>query len=137
VKTLAGLLLTALLALSAGCAQKDWIDRTLVTIDVTGTWQSPAALWELNLMQEGQKVTGAIRHGPLESSIGSYSGPLEGTVAGDVFRFSGKAGDITGEMQVSGDEMSGTLTVNLTANARRVYTLQRVGSPSRPASPPR
>jgi hypothetical protein len=38
MRTLAGLLLTTLLTLNAGCAQKDWIDRTLVTVDVTGNW---------------------------------------------------------------------------------------------------
>jgi hypothetical protein len=133
MKTLAGLLLSTMLAMNAGCARTDWIDRTLVTVDVMGTWQSTTALWELNLVQEGQKVTGDIRHGGLESSVGAYSGPIEGTVAGDVLSFRGKAGGITSEMKVSGDEMFGTLTVN----ARRVVTLQRVGSPSRPASPPR
>ena len=26
------------LVLASGCAQQDWIDRTLVTVDVTGSW---------------------------------------------------------------------------------------------------
>jgi len=26
------------LVFASGCAQKDWIDRTLVTVDVTGVW---------------------------------------------------------------------------------------------------
>ena len=26
------------LVFGSGCAQTDWIDRTLVTVDVTGTW---------------------------------------------------------------------------------------------------
>jgi hypothetical protein len=38
MKTLAGLLLATLLTMTAGCEQKDWIDRTLITVDVTGTW---------------------------------------------------------------------------------------------------
>ena len=35
----ARLALALLLTTSLGCAEKDWIDRTLVTADVTGTWQ--------------------------------------------------------------------------------------------------
>ena len=27
------------LVLASGCAQQDWIDRTLVTVDVTGIWE--------------------------------------------------------------------------------------------------
>jgi hypothetical protein len=38
MKTIAGLFLATFLTMSVGCAQKDWIDRTLVTVDVTGTW---------------------------------------------------------------------------------------------------
>src|SRR5215468_11215122 len=30
------------LVFASGCAQKDWIDRTLVTVDVTGTWYGMA-----------------------------------------------------------------------------------------------
>jgi hypothetical protein len=39
MKTIAALLLTTLVTMSAGCAKTDWIDRTLVTVDVTGTWE--------------------------------------------------------------------------------------------------
>ena len=31
------------LMLASGCAQKDWIDRTLVTVDVTGVWEGTQA----------------------------------------------------------------------------------------------
>jgi len=67
--------------LTSGCAQKDWIDRTLVTVDVTGVWEGrlimPEASWSgdfvcdrpiateaspsgnvaLVLQQQGAKVT--------------------------------------------------------------------------------
>jgi hypothetical protein len=38
ISTTAWLLLAASMILASGCADKDWIDRTLVTVDVTGTW---------------------------------------------------------------------------------------------------
>jgi hypothetical protein len=38
MRTIAGLLLAATLAFGSGCARSDWIDRTLVTVDVTGVW---------------------------------------------------------------------------------------------------
>jgi hypothetical protein len=31
------MLIGATLAVGSGCARSDWIDRTLVTVDVTGT----------------------------------------------------------------------------------------------------
>jgi hypothetical protein len=132
MKTISGLLMAALLTMSAGCARTDWIDRTLVTMDVTGIWQSTSG-WELNLVQEGQKVKGSIRRGPLAPSVGPISGLVDGTVAGDAFSFRQTDGLVRGEMTVSGDEMSGVLTFNSTSP----ITLRRVNSPSSPASPPR
>jgi hypothetical protein len=38
MKAIVGVLIAATLAVGSGCARKDWIDRTLVTEDVTGTW---------------------------------------------------------------------------------------------------
>ena len=52
MKTIARLLSTALLALTPGCAQTDWIDRTLVTVDVTGVRTGRAYI--------AQAVTGLI-----------------------------------------------------------------------------
>jgi hypothetical protein len=37
MKTIVGMLIGATLAVGSGCARSDWIDRTLVTVDVTGT----------------------------------------------------------------------------------------------------
>jgi len=39
MRTIAGLLLTTVLTMSTGCAKQDWIDRTLVRVGVTGTWE--------------------------------------------------------------------------------------------------
>ena len=39
MKVIAGaLIIVAALAFGSGCARTDWIERTLVTVDVTGTW---------------------------------------------------------------------------------------------------
>jgi hypothetical protein len=38
MKTIVGILIAATLLFGSGCAKTDWIDRTLVTEDVTGTW---------------------------------------------------------------------------------------------------
>ena len=108
------LLLVAMSLLGSACAKSDWIDRTLVTVDVTGMWvgtfgRSGVAMGtggpiEMSLKQDGAKVTGLAR------TPGTGLGPswgVEGTVTGDVFGFSSPGG-ARGELQVSGDEMSGT-----------------------------
>ena len=111
------------------CAQQDWIDRTLVTVDVTGTWQgspggpgpnNPGALF-LNLRQEGATVEGFIKQGA-SGAAASLDGPISGTVAGDVFRFKSTRGIAEGELTVNGDEMSGTVSIFGT----RPLTLRRV-----------
>ena len=43
VRTFARMLLVLAIARTIGCAQKDWIDRTLVTVDVTGVWEGTQA----------------------------------------------------------------------------------------------
>ena len=106
-------MLLAVLALGSGCAKPDWIQQTLVTVDVTGTWQSVGGgLIRLELKQQGSRVTGSIEWQGGKSGGGNAEGPIEGTVAGDVFRFtqvSGIQGSVDGEMTVSGDEMSGVV----------------------------
>jgi len=39
MKTAVGLVLLVTLGGAFGCARSDWIDRTLVTVDVTRTWE--------------------------------------------------------------------------------------------------
>src|SRR5215471_14875753 len=121
------------LMLFSGCAQQDWIDRTLVTVDVTGTWQgspggpgpnNPGALF-LNLKQEGATVQGFIKQGA-SGAAASLDGPISGTVAGDVFRFKSTRGIAEGELTVSGDEMSGIVSTF----GSRPLTLRRVEASS-------
>jgi hypothetical protein len=110
------LIITALV-LGSGCAQKDWIDRTLVTVDVTGKWYgqlqaigSRAILFDLE--QQGSTVKGALQLGPGGNQpIESGLALVAGTVAGDVFRFRETRGSIEGELSVGGDEMAGRMSV--------------------------
>jgi hypothetical protein len=140
MKAIVALLVVVAVAVGPGCAKQDWIDRTLVTVDVTGTWrgspggpgtQNPGALF-LELRQEGSTVQGFIRQGA-SGAASSLDGPISGTVAGDVFRFSSTRGIAEGELTVNGDEMSGTVSIGGT----RQLTLRRVDPSSPPASPPR
>jgi hypothetical protein len=138
MKTIAGVLLAAALAFGAGCMQADWIDRTLVTEDGTGSWYGTCdaagtkpELW-LELRQQGPNVTGTYR----TSGLGNYrsqvvaAGQIEGSVAGDVFAFKDPRGTIKGEMTVDGDEMKGQLT----AVRASFIILRRSDSAPRPSS---
>ena len=102
------LVLMVTFAMGSGCAKPpDWIEQTLVTVDVTGTWRGPGAL-ELKLEQHGSKVTGTIF-----VPVTTTTGTIEGSVSGDVFRFrqtSGTYGPWQGQLTVNGDEMSGLIT---------------------------
>ena len=132
------LLATGLVLGGFGCAKTDWIDRTLVTVDVTGTWYGTQAsttgamsgnveIW-LELEQEGSRVKGSLRQRPDQSF--NLSGPIEGTVSGDVFRYRLVRGSSDIELTVSGDEMNGQ------TSGRRL-SLRRIDSSSPPGSPPR
>jgi hypothetical protein len=130
--------IAAALAFGSGCAQKDWIDRTLVTVDVTGTWygrfgEAVSREMVLELKQEGSTVKGSLRQITMTSQGGDMSGPIEGTVAGDVFRFSSARGRLEGELTVSGDEMNGRVSITSSVP----ISLRRVDASPRPASPPR
>ena len=107
------------LVLASGCAQKDWIDRTLVTVDVTGVWEGEIESGpvgrrplKLTLEQRGSKVTGQM------TTVGSpffgpLDGPLDGAVTGDTFRFQDTRGRLKAELQVNADEMTGPMTWQL------------------------
>src|SRR5215510_6580334 len=108
------------LVLGSGCTKQDWIDRTLVTVDVTGTWHGTPGgppvgnpnEFSLNLKQEGATVQGFLQQrAGTPSPPGPIGGPISGTVTGDVFRFQSTRGTITGELTVNGDEMSGMVLV--------------------------
>ena len=141
MKAIVGLLVVVALVFGSGCAKQDWIDRTLVTVDVTGTWygygtssattsggmSGNVEIW-LELEQEGSRVKGSYRQKPDQSS--NVSGPIEGTVSGDVFRYRLVRGSSDIELTVSGDEMNGQ-------TSDRRFSLRRVNSSSPTGSQPR
>ena len=131
MKTIAGALIAVALVFGSGCARTDWIDRTLVTVDVTGVWQTddaPRNTLSLELKQEGPKVTGYMRtrllgtpwSGPSSSLA---EGPIEGSVNGDALSFRQMNGPIVGQMTVSGEEMTGRMFLQ---NAERAFSLRRI-----------
>jgi len=118
------------LVLGSGCAKQDWIDRTLVTVDVTGVWsgslrgsQAPRDV-RLELKQEGSKVTGTMRLLPAFTPDETLS-PIEGNVAGDLFTFHDPRGALSGELTVGEDEMTGRAEG---LYGQRGITLRREGS---------
>jgi len=143
MKSLAGLLMAAALAFGSGCARSDWIERTLVTVDVMGVWQGSMNSWDgqpaineevrFELKQQGPNVTGYFR-GRRAVGFSRQSGPIEGSVNGDMFRFNETSGSITGELTVSGEEMKGQITASgrpLAIFVRRVDSSPPPGSPTR------
>ena len=141
MKTIAGVLILAALICGSGCARTDWIERTLVTVDVTGTWYGSVGgrtsrfLFELE--QQGTTVKGAMHliGGGHYLGYEVSSRPVDGTVAGDVFRFRQRYGDAAGDLTVNGDEMNGQ--VSLGGGVLRPISLRRVDPSSPPGSPPR
>ena len=129
------MLVAALLACASSCAKADWIQQTLVTVDVTGTWvgavESVGGIsFRLELEQHGPKVKGVWRRvgaGVAGWSASVLSAPIEGTVGGDVFHFEQVNGPLTGEVTVAGDEMAGyiTTTGRFKVSLRRISTSPR------------
>ena len=125
---------------ATGCAQKDWIDRTLVTVDVTGTWEGTHnginMTVQLQLEQQGAAVKGFLRitGGSSVNVAGVRDGPIEGTVAGDVFRFRQTSGRAEGELTVvSEDEMDGPATISFNSYP---IVFRRVAPASQESSQP-
>jgi hypothetical protein len=117
-----------------GCASPDWIERTLVTVDVTGTWEGSAArsnsgTFQLSLEQQGSQVKGFIRSTSLCSGGLIIAGQLEGVLAGDRFSFKQTNAFVAGELTVNGDEMTGGASGGC---GRFQLTLRRVNASSRP-----
>jgi hypothetical protein len=98
-----------LLLSAAGCARQDWIESTLVTADVAGTWSGLVTRppeqhrIELVLDQRGSRVTGTI-------TFRGSAFAIDGSVSGDVFRFSRANRSLIGELTVGIDDMTGWLT---------------------------
>jgi hypothetical protein len=148
MKALIRLLIATTFVVGSGCAKQDWIDRTLVTVDVRGTWYGRAAITGtgtappdllFELEQQGSTVKGFLRLPAGGSSLATagYSrlnpGPLEGTVAGDVFRFRQRDGNLEGELTINGDMMSGRMSLG----GSYPISFQRVDPSSPPVAPPR
>jgi len=141
MKTVGVILMAAVLATGSGCARPDWIERTLVTVDVTGVWSGVMARGgptsfdiTIDLKQEGPKVTGFLKWTGFSYS-GFYEdlpGPVEGTVSGDRFEFKRINGSFSGAMTVAGDEMTGQGQMSVGLGS---IFLRRVDSSPRPSSP--
>jgi hypothetical protein len=149
MKALIGLLIAMTLVLGSGCAKQDWIDRTLVTENVSGVWTGSMVSLDgqpmvsldvrLDLRQQAAKVLGSFEaRGAAAGSAGTLRGsssPIEGSVANDVFTFEVARAAVTGQLTVDGDEMKGE---GLLGNSRRVtITLRRADAPAPASSPPR
>ena len=112
MKAFVAVLILATLLAGSGCAKQDWIDRTLVTVDVNGVWRgtftksSSTDSVLLTLQQSGSRATGHIVI-PSMTAGGSVNDPMEGTIVGDTLHFRDSRGVVIGQVQVNGDEMTG------------------------------
>jgi hypothetical protein len=103
------------LLIASGCARSDWIEGTLVTVDVSGRWtgtwtgSGTAGDFEMTLRQTGPKASGNINLPG--AHVNEFSGPILGAISGDVLSFSRPDGRLRGEVRVAVDEMSGTVTL--------------------------
>jgi hypothetical protein len=95
----------------AGCARPDWIESTLVTVDVTGEWVGTsasggggAATLYLSVRQSGAKVTGQLTASGWNAAQ-FPRGDIVAMVSGDVFQF--ESGGRQYDLVVIGDEMRG------------------------------
>jgi hypothetical protein len=118
MNTITRVILVAVLVCGSGCARTDWIEDTLVTVDVTGGWRGfsgrggsaySGGTIELTLQQSGAKVTGRFRGG----EPGDV--PIEGTVSGDrlTVSSSGSPRAFKADLQVRGDEMIGSAATSV------------------------
>lgn len=125
MKTSSAVLVAAVIAIGSGCTTPpDWIQRTLVTVDVTGHWHGRsikgagagggiAELW-LDLQQEGPKAKGFIVwQGFVGGGRSTSPGSIEGTISGDVFSFRQTDGLGRGELTVRGEEMTGEVSIGI------------------------
>ncbi len=147
MQTAGATLIAAVLLFSSGCVTRpDWIESTLVTVDVTGVWQGTVSGGTraggggpnitLYLEQEGPKVKGRMELDLVGAAQGRGSGALAGSVGGDVFHFTvvSRFGEGSGgELRVSGDEMVGEATLPAFEGSQRVrLSLRRADAPASP-----
>src|SRR4029434_11182460 len=115
MKSIVCLLMAAALVVGSGCAKQDWIDRTLVTENGTGTWSGSLSGGGtgsrellLDLEQKGSTVKGSVLVSP---AAGMMADVIDGTIAGDAFRFRDSRGRLEGNLTVSGAENARTDSV--------------------------
>ena len=144
MKRLIWLVVATALALGSGCAHSDRIERTPLMVDVSGIWSGvvdeAGTDVSFDLEQHGSTVGGAMR-GETAGMVMASESTIVGIVAGDVFQFRDTRGDLQGELQVSGDEMTGTMArvgpgAAATAGGACSISLRRV-DPSSPSGTPR
>src|SRR5215510_2384006 len=105
----------ATFVLGSGCAKPDWIQQTLVTVEVTGVWvgsinhPTQTLYVKLELEQNGSKVTGSLRvlsAGTSGATATLGSGPVEGTIGGDVLSVMRTNGTFKAEIYVHGEDVT-------------------------------
>src|SRR5262245_20092861 len=130
--------IVAAFVFASGCAKQDWIDRTLVTVDVTGAWSGSlhgvgtgSRELLLDLSQKGSTVKGSVQVSP---AAGMMPDVIDGTIAGDAFRFRDSRGRLEGNLTVSGDEMAGQGSFQ---GSTSQISFRRTDPSSPPGPPPR
>ena len=116
------IVLAVILSIVGGCAQQDWIESTLVTVDVTGVWEGTAVggfmgglTLRLKLVQRGAAVEGEY------VLSGGHTAPVHGTVNGDFVRLVlGLDGRRHLEATIAGDDMTGVLLGGIWDSSARV-----------------
>jgi hypothetical protein len=139
MKAIARVILAAALASGSGCARGDWIERTLLTVNVTGVWygelRTAVQRMELSidLRQEGPAVEGSLLgKGFVPVLLRDVPGRVEGTVRGQAFEVRRTDGPLRAEMTVTGDEMTGRADTGFGPGEvflRRVHPPDRVDAP--------
>ena len=122
-RTISGLAAVTILLLLVGCARSDWIESTLVTVDVGGAWSGEwlgsggghNGTLNLTLKQSGSKVSGDVTIAAARF-LGTRR-TVTGNIGGDRVTLSQEDGEWRFELTVNGDEMSGTAS-NFLGNAR-------------------
>jgi hypothetical protein len=135
----ARLLIAATLIFAAGCAKTDWIDRTLVTVDVTGRWEGATENYWVELVleqQEGPRVKGSMQVKGAKIAGNTFSGLIDSDLTGDVFRFRDARGHLEGELtvSVSTDVLDGRVSFS---GSSLPISLRRVDPSSPLAAPPK
>ena len=112
MKGLIGLLIATMLAIGPGCANSGRIERTPLTVNVSGIWsgvvEEAGTDVSFDLEQHGSTVEGTLQS-EAPGMVVAGGSTIVGIVTGDLFQFRNTRGDVQGELQVSGEKMTGTM----------------------------